>query len=180
MNNLFCAPPDFVTIDNKQYKINTDFRVWIDISNVLDQKISIKEKLCFMLVNAYCDNLPEHMGDAINALFDFMNMNENNTKSLSGEKVIDFCCDKNLIYAAFLQQYRINLFHDYLHWWEFLSLLSCLDENTALMRVIGYRSVDCSKIKDENKKRFFRKMKKRYQLKQEIDDTSIADILTKL
>ena len=27
-----------------------------------------------------------------------MNMNENNTKSLSGEKVIDFCCDKNLIY----------------------------------------------------------------------------------
>ena len=110
----------------------------------------------------------------------FMNMNEKGAKSSNGEKVFDFCCDKNLIYAAFLQQYRINLFYDKLHWWEFLSLLSCLDENTALMRVIGYRSVDCSKIKDENKKRFFRKMKKRYQLKQEIDDNSIADILTKL
>lgn len=178
MNKPFDTPPDFTVIDNVKYNINTDFRIWIEISEMLSQHIPLKEKLCFLLVNGYCDKLPPNIDTAINALLTFMNMNDDSSHSSGKEHIFSFTQDKNLIYAAFRQQYGIDLFRDNLHWWDFMILLSTLDENTAFMRIVGYRSVDCSKIKDENRKKFYRRMKNKYRLKRIVDEIDIADTLS--
>jgi len=175
----FSAPPCAVTVGEKSYPINTDFRVWIEISEVIsDKDISLKDRLCFLLINGYGDSLPDSMEKAVGALLTFMNMGEERSLQKGDRSpVFSFFEDERLIYAAFRQQYGINLFYEELHWWEFISLLSALDENTAFMRAVGYRSVDCGKIKDEGRRRFYRKMKNRYRLKEKIKDSDIAGAL---
>lgn len=178
-NKLFSPPPDYIISGGKKYNINTDFRVWVDICNVMaDEKISAKDKLCFLLINGYCDTLPDNMGEAVSALIGFMNKYERkNHEKKDRTPVFSFLKDEALIYAAFFQQYGFNLYTEQLHWWEFLALLSALDDNTAFMRIVGYRSVDCAKIKDENTRRFYRKMKNRYRLCDKVDDEEIASVL---
>lgn len=181
MNNKpFCTLPDFIKIGGKDYRINTDFKIWIEISSVLsDKSLSMSQKLCHLLLNGFCDSLPDSMEEAVTALLGFMNMYEKGSaRHSSSEQVFSFIKDEGLIYAAFRQQYGINLYTEALHWWEFLYLFSALDENTAFMRIVGYRSVDCSKIKNEEHKRFLRKMKNRHRLSEQLGDGDIAGALT--
>ena len=175
---MFEKPPEVVKILGQEYKINTDFRTWLNILEYFSKKISTKDKLCFLLINSYCDRLPPNMEAAVSAVIDFMNMGNSEKKSEKSENIIDFKLDEKLIYAAFYQQYGINLYRDDLHWWEFMALLSTLNEDTAFMKVIGYRSVDLGKIKDDKQRSFYRKMKRKYSINKEINDSSIVDALT--
>lgn len=178
MSKIFEKPPESVKVLGEEYKINTDFRIWLEISEFLSKEIPIKDKLCFLLINAYRDKLPPDMEAAVDALISFMNMGKSERKSKKHEKVIDFKKDQNLIYAAFYQQYGISLYRQSLHWWEFMALLSALDDNTAFIKVVGYRSVDLSKIRDDKQRSYYRKMKHRYRINNEINDSIIADALT--
>ena len=180
INKPFSTLPDFIKIVGKDYRINTDFKIWIEISSVLsDKRLPLSQKLCHLLINGFCDSLPECMEEAVSALLGFMNMYEAGSKKHgSAEQVFSFIKDEGLIYAAFRQQYGINLYTEALHWWEFLYLLSALHEDTAFMRIVGYRSVDCSKIKNEEHKRFLRRMKNRYRLAEQLGDSDIAGALT--
>ena len=173
-------PPDFVLIDGHKYKINTDFRTWIAIiETVSDNRISLKHKLCFLLTTGYINELPPNIDKAVNALLSFMNLNtgKGGTVKSNSVKLFDFTADEKLIYAAFMQQYGIDLYHSDMHWHEFSALFSALDEKCAFMKAVFYRSIDCGKIKDENKRKFYRKMKGLYRLDNTIDDGKIADAL---
>ena len=55
-------------------------------------------------------------------------------------------------------------------------LLGALDEKTSLMRIVGYRSVKLENIKDKLQKNFYRKMKNKYRLNQDISDSEIAEV----
>lgn len=178
MNNIpFSSPPDYVVIGDEKYKINSDFRVWVSIADMLTSEESFKKKLTYLLVNGYCDRLPLHIDDAVEALLNFLNVNAKGTQKSANAKVFDFQKDEGLIYAAFMQQYRINLYTAKLHWWEFLSLLSGLDENTAFMKIVGYRSIDLGDIKDEKQKRYYRAMKNKYRIKEIVNESDIAFVL---
>lgn len=173
-------PPDYVTIDGHQYEINAGFRTWISIiETISDNNYSMKHKLCFLLTNGYKNELPPNIDKAISALMSFMN--RQNIKSgrvkSNSSKLFDFTADEKLIYAAFMQQYGIDLYHSDMHWHEFCALFSALDESCAFMKTVFYRSVDIGKIKDADKKRFYRKMKNLYKLENAVDDKSIADAL---
>jgi len=65
--------------------------------------------------------------------------------------VIDYELDSDLIYAAFLGQYGIDLIDiEELHWHKFLALLSGINENTKLREVMGYRCYTKSTNKDRD------------------------------
>ena len=88
---------------------------------------------------------------------------ENKDRAVN-KNYFDFEYDANLIYSAFLQQYKIDLCQTNMHWWTFKALLGGLSDDTHFIKVVQYRSMDLSKIKDKEQKRHYQKMKALYKL----------------
>ena len=59
-------------------------------------------------------------------------------KRTKGEKVLDYDIDADYIYAAFLEQYRIDLLVEEMHWYKFCALLHGLHD-TELNNIINAR-----------------------------------------
>lgn len=84
-----------------------------------------------------------------------------------GKKVFDFIQDSSLIYAAFMQAYRIDLVDTPLHWWKFQSLMEGLPSNTRFAEVVQIRAMDVpkpTKYNSEERGRIIR-LKQEYALK---------------
>jgi hypothetical protein len=72
--------------------------------------------------------------------------------------------DASYIYAAFLEQYQIDLLETaYLHWFKFVALFSALSETTMMHKIMGYRSMDISHL-GKHQRQFYQEMKKAYRL----------------
>ena len=177
MYKFFDGPPEAILIENTEYKINTDFRVWIEISEILsDKTLSDRDKILCLLMRGYKERIPPDINNAVDGLLLFMSQNKKGNKTEKSTPVFSFSEDEGAIYASFLQQYGIDLFEEELHWWKFVMLLGALDEKTSLMRIVGYRSVKLENIKDKLQKNFYRKMKNKYRLNQDISDSEIAEV----
>ena len=180
MRELFLKPPEFVVVEGKKYKINTDFRVWIKISEIFsDSDIPFEKKLVNALILAYDKKLPPHFDTAVNALLDFLCLGKYQKKgnTTGGERLLSYSLDEGLIYAAFMKEYNIDLNSAKLHWWSFANLLGSVGEDTMLMKVIGFRGVKCEKIADKNLKSYYRKMKNKYRIKNNTNEENIAKIM---
>lgn len=84
-----------------------------------------------------------------------------------GKKVFDFIQDSELIYAAFMQTYRIDLIDTPLHWWKFQALMSGLPSNTRFSEIIQIRTMEIpkpNKYNMEERQRIIR-LKQEYALK---------------
>ena len=181
MNKPFSKPSQSVRVGDRFFEINTDFRVWIEVSNQLERDdLSDFEKICMLLVMGYKKELPQNIDAAIEALFDFFSMGKRGSAPSSHTQVLSFSQDEGFIYAAFMQQYGIDLYKDNLHWHQFLQLLNSLGEDCALVRIMGYRSIKTGKIKNPQEKKFYENMKKKYRLHKKINDTDIANALDSL
>lgn len=146
-----------LNIDGRDYEINTDFKVWLEVA----EKLS--EKDVFGVFSLVFKELPENMYSAFSAVMNFFTGGEK-TKGRKGKAVYDFAFDSELIYAAFWQQYRINLNAVKLHWWEFKALFAGLTTETRFVTVMGYRQIDLNTIKDKKERKFYRDMKRIYKL----------------
>lgn len=172
MRTAFSPLPDSIIVAGSEYKINTDFRVWIKISDIIcDETICEYDKLLSLFMLAFKNKIPQNPIDAIEALMKFFSKNEIKSNCAP---IIDFRYDEGLIYAAFMQQYRIDLYKANLHWWKFRELLSALGEDCMLTKVIGYRSAKPSEISDKKYRAFVQKMKNRYSLNKELSSEQIA------
>ena len=150
-------PPEQVEVDGKLYKINSDFRTSIQFE-ILMQKKELTEKqkefaneLCLLdkemdretaeLLAKYKDGLelyypeiPNDINEAINAMLWFYECGKENIdkkkskKSGSGKKIYNYNYDADYIYAAFFEQYHIDLAEQELHWWKFSALFSALSD----------------------------------------------------
>lgn len=174
-----------VRIDGKDYAINTDFSVWMEIEHIFFDRTRREEaRLAEILVLAY-PVLPPKPIEAVRKIVWFYSGGiENEEIAANANEAIavplyDLVRDFDYVWASFLSEFGIDLTTEALHWWKFKTLLGCLDENCRFAKVIGYRSVDVSSIKDNNLKNFYLKMKKKYRLP--LDDISgqqkIADSL---
>ena len=84
-----------------------------------------------------------------------------------GKKVFDFIQDSELIYAAFMQTYRIDLIDTPLHWWKFQALMGGLPSNTRFSEIIQIRTMEIpkpNKYNMEERQRIIR-LKNEYALK---------------
>ncbi len=175
----FSRLPDCVLVEGKNYNINTDFRTWAELYSFMESSATYEQKILKLLLDGYTNELPPHLDSAVKALLDFM-VQGNNTKhnhSESSDKIISFSHDEGAIYASFLSQYGINLFTENLHWWSFMHLLNSLDVNTAFMKIVTYRTVNCQSIKNKEMRKFYRKMKNKYRITNNMNDGEIASVL---
>ena len=176
MNFLTKPLPKTITIDGKEYPIKTDFRVWLEFDRVISAEIEETEKLV-KIITLCLDKekgavLPPNCWVLLAELFkfyatDFYKKNEKNTENdnISSVPCFDFEYDGESVFAAFYEQYGIDLIDiPYLHWWKFQALFKGLSEESRIMKIIGYRNVDMNDIKDKNMKKMYQKLKDAYAL----------------
>jgi len=135
---------------NKEDKITQAINLYYyDISKITDIQKAVKEILYFFAcgkMNKVDDKKTEN--------------SDNKTK-----QIYSYEFDAEYIYSAFLQQYKIDLNSiKYMHWWKFKALMENLSEDTQFVKIMGYRALDISKIKDKEEKVRYKKLKKIYAL----------------
>lgn len=173
MNLLIDKPPNTVMIGGAEYRINTDFRASILFELLMqDEDVSEYEKVIQSL-QLYFEEYPdgEDVVDVFKAIVWFYRCgrtDKERKKEPTGEdaeggrpqRAYSFDYDDEYIYAAFRQQYGINLATvKYLHWWEFRAMFKALDHNCEFVKIMGYRTSKITKEMSKTEKAFLRKMK---------------------
>lgn len=179
--------PDTVEVGGRRFCVRTDFRYWVQLEMLLfDEGGSFWEKLPELLKLCYV-SLPDSLNMAVEGMVSFY-AGPQRGKSGSMRSVARPCYsfwqDEELIYAAFYQQYGIDLSRAELHWWQFKALLLGLSEDTRLFKVIQYRCRDISQMTNNEEKRFYKRMKALYRLcdhrSEEEKDAETAEALAVL
>lgn len=171
MNILIDELPSTVTVGGNLISINSDFRTSILFELMMqDSEMSNSEKLEATL-ELYYMNTPSNLEEAINKAIWFYKCGKEDTKQTANvnmnrqKQIYSYEYDAEYIYSAFLSQYRIDLQDiDGLHWWKFKAMFQGLNESNEIVKIMGYRALDLSKIKDKEQKAHYRKLKNLYRL----------------
>ena len=174
MNILIDLLPSSVKINGTEYDINSDFRTSVLFSLLMEDDNLNEEEKVLQALNLYYPVVPDNSEKAIEKIKWFYSCGKldnpigNKKARAISKKVFDFEVDANYIYSAFMSQYNIDLQDiEELHWWKFKALLEGLKEDNKLSKIIEYRSVDLSKIKDKEQRKFYKDMQKQYSLNKE-------------
>ena len=185
MNILVDLLPIAVEIDNKNYEINSDFRTSILFELLMQDKSIGEEDKIFMALQLYYPVIPENINEAIEQMLWFYRCGKDITKSKGNGKgksvtqIYSFEYDDDYIYAAFIDQYNLDLQDiEYLHWWKFKAMFKALKEDNEIVKIMGYRSMDISKIKDKEQKAYYNKMRKLYEIPISKDEREKLDEIT--
>lgn len=165
IKNKLAEPACGVNIDGVEYAVNTDFWVWIEIESILSGNEGTEcERLAKALTLAY-PVLPHDPVKAAEGLLWFYSGGEPiRRESKPCRPICDIKQDFEYIWGAYLAEFGIDLTECRMHWWRFRALLGCLGEENRFSKIIMYRSVDLSKIKDSGLRQFYREMKRRFRL----------------
>lgn len=161
MNILIDTFPKTVDVCGQKCAIHTDFRTWIRFTLLAFGNTSLAQKSLDIIKLVFID-FPPNLIEALKAVMNFYNpKHSKNSAKGSGkqEKMYDFDYDAEAIYAAFMQQYNINLKEAQMHWYEFKALLDNLTEDTRFIKTVSYRAVDLSEIKSDEMRKFYAHMK---------------------
>lgn len=171
MNILIDTVPTSVDIDGVEYEINSNFRYGILFELLMqDSTIEEKDKIC-MALDLYYPVIPTNIDEAIEKILWFYKCGKDEAKVKSTGKdrgatqIYSFEYDDDYIYSAFLDQYGVDLQDiKYLHWWKFKAMFKALKEDNMIVKIMGYRNIDLSKIKDKEQKDYYKKMQKLYEI----------------
>ena len=166
MNILTDTLPEELFICGKNHAIKTDFRTWIKFSQIIFSG-EMDHKRVAKALRLLFYKLPPKLDETLIAVMEFYSPPKRQSKARKNDnkkRVYDFEYDAEFIYAAFLQQYKIDLNKADLHWWQFKSLFDCLTDETNFIKIVGYRSIKLSDIKDKEQKKFYSEMKELYKL----------------
>ena len=183
MNVLTDRLPDTITVSGAEYPICTDFRTWIRFELMaMDGELRTERKITEILKLIFLPGkLPPSFIETMDAIRRFYAGGSGDRPTQGGAKpaeaIYSFEYDADYIYSAFLAQYGIDLQTASLHWWQFKALFKSLGEENMIVKIMEYRSVNLSDIKDKGQKDFYRKMKRRYALpKQRGEEEKLREI----
>ena len=160
MNN-----PEYVKVDDKLYKINTDFRVALECNEIAEDKnINDMERalaivyLLFGEEGLNCKNQNKLLELAVKYLS--LGNTEKELKNQPDKKYdLDFTKCKGLIKSSFKFDYNYDPYDlKYLHWYDYYNDLSNLSTSEfgnccILNRIISILETEESKIKDSKEQK---------------------------
>ena len=171
MNILIDKLPCSVIVDNIDTEIVSDFRTSILFEQLMkDNSVNDDAKIELALNLYFPKQYIINTVDAVNKIIWFYSggkdIKESSGKSNSSNiNIYDFEQDADYIYAAFMDQYKIDLADiDYLHWWKFKSLFYGLNKDIQLSKIMFYRSIELTDDMTKNERKFYRDMKRLYAL----------------
>ena len=167
--------PEYVEVEGKRYKINTDFRVAIECNRIAeDDNIGNLERALAIIYTLFGDegiNTPEHYEKLLELAQKYL-LCGNEFDNNSNEKPdMDFIEDYGYIWASMMSDYNgLDIDKENIHWWKFNELLNGLSNSEmgnccVLNRIRNLRTFDVSQIKDHKEKEKIIKAKKQVQLK---------------
>ena len=166
--SLLTSPlPDFVLIDGAEYLINTDFRVSIAFEEIILSGRALEQEAMVKALQMYYPDIPLNITAAVERLLWFYQCGEEGEKGAgvaNSKRIYSFEYDSEYIYAAFLDQYGIDLQETNLHWWKFKALFHALKEDNQIVKIMGYRAVSITNKMSKEQKDFYRSMKKQYEI----------------
>ena len=153
---------------------NTNFKSSI-LFELLMQESQLSNKVkVYQALKIYYPNISQitNIDKTIDNILLFYKCGKENEKETSPKirrentrRIYSYEFDNQLIYSAFKAQYNIDLQDiNYLHWWKFKAMFDALKEDNKIVEVMGYRAININNIKDKEKKKFYKKMKKLYAL----------------
>ena len=164
--------PEYVEVNGKRYKINTDFRVAIDCNEIaLDTTIDDEERAYAIIYKLYGD-------EGLNDIENHVELLQLAQKYLAcgkeldskGKPDMDFKQDLGLIEISFLSDYHLDLSHEKMHWWKFNEAINGLSSselgNCSLLNKVRYiRNKNLSEIKDPKERQEMQELQKIWALK---------------
>ncbi len=169
MNILTEPVPETVNIGGVEVPIHWDFRVSIRFEELMDEDIPDEEKAQRAL-ELYYPHIPEDRDAAVDRILWFYSGGEepeeaNNGSGQPVERIYSYTHDGAFIYAAFLDQYGIDLQEtDHLHWWKFRAMFAGLKSDNRIVEIMGYREIEITPQMSKEQKQYYRKMKKLFAL----------------
>lgn len=158
--------PEYVKVNNKKYKINTDFKIAIECERISrDETIGDYERglaiICVLFEEQAIDdaikNIEVHK-KLLELAQKYLLCGKEPTSKYSNEEIdMDFEQDMPYIEASFQSDFGISLENNKMHWWKFFNLLSGLSNSEfgnccVLNRVRNIRNFDIKQIKDPKEK----------------------------
>lgn len=164
--------PEYIQVNDKKYKINTDFRIAIQCNSIIaDESIGDFERTLAVIYKlfgeeALCDY--DNYETIIQKAFTYLCCGKDIRES-NEEPDMDFEADMDYIEASFMSDYGIDLSNTKMHWWKFYNLLNGLSDSElgnccVLNRIRNLRTYDTSKIKDSKEKNKIEKAQKQFSL----------------
>lgn len=164
--------PEYVKVNDRMYKINTDFRVAIKCNEVAtDETIGDLERalaVVYLLFEGGLDN-PDDFGELLRLARKYLFCGKEPTDNVE-EPDMDYVEDMDYIEASFMSDYRIDLSNETMHWWKFNNLMNGLSNSEmgnccVLNRIRNLRNYDTREIKDSKQRQKIEKAKKQVALK---------------
>jgi len=175
MNILIDEVPEYVIVDGEEYIINTDFRISIMFELLMqDSNLTENEKI-IQALNLYYPEIPNNLSEAVEKMLWFYRCGKDieQNKKVEEERedyskpqqIYSFEHDDELIFAAYLSQYGINLQAiNHLHWWEFKALFKGLNASNKINEVMNIRSMKIDKNMSKEQKIHYKELKRLYKL----------------
>ena len=149
--------PQYVEVNGKQYKINTDFRVAIECNRIAeDDTIGDFERalgvICTLFGTDALDN-PQDYEKLLKMAKKYLSCGIDDSAIKEQKKDMDFIQDYSYIKTSFRSDYGIKLDEENMHWWEFMDLMNGLSNSElgnccVLNRIRNLRNFDVKDIKD--------------------------------
>lgn len=180
MNN-----PEYVKVDDKKYKINTDFRVAIECNNIAqDDTIGDTERPLAIIYKLFGDeglDNPQDWEKLLELGIKYLTLNKDTSDVDNNTEIdMDFSEDMDYIEASFMSDYRIDLAETKMHWWKFYTLLEGLSNSEIgncciLNRVRNLRTFNLSQIKDNKERERLAKAKEMVSLKNNKHEVELTE-----
>lgn len=136
---LFERLPDKVEVDGRKYRLDLDFRNVLRMIEIMSREDLLSEARNYLALKCVMRRVPKNVGQAMTAVSAIL-FPKTKKKGDKGPKLTDYTQDADLIRAAFLQCYGINLWREKLHWFEFTGLLAGLPDGSRYIDIVGIRA----------------------------------------
>ena len=123
--------PDHVRVNGRKVRLDLEFRNVLRMMDTLGRDDLLPEAREWLACRCICRHPRKGMLKEVRKLLF--------PEAVEREKITDFEQDADLIRAAFMQEYGINLFRDRLHWFEFACLLSCIPAGNKYSDILNIR-----------------------------------------
>lgn len=163
--------PEYIEVNSKKYKINTDFRIALKCDEVYrDESIGNYEKnlaIIYLLLGDEGIKAHEDHETILKLLVKYLLRAKTvDDLNIDKEPSMNYRQDEGYIKASFMSDYSIDLDKVEMHYWQFFDLLQGLTENSILNRVRMIREEDLSGKKGKERQKW-EEAKKQVALKKE-------------
>ena len=170
INILTDSLPKTVKICGKEYPINSDFRAAVEFEILIQSDASSRRKTRGAIRLFFGDNPPPFSENVlVDAVINFYaggGKDSDERPKKNRKRIYSFAQDGDYIAAAFRSQYGIDLLTvPYMHWYEFRALFKGLEESCEIVKIMGYRAAEVSKIKYKPERERLARLQEIYKIK---------------